>query len=143
MIEYGCIYGQVHIQEIWKAPVQRLKNQHSANSGPTVHSIVKWGPRVENTLISQKICDVEGICPLATDGLPVTLLISLGTHLNHRRCPNDPNRTSVEDQLMIAELRLYKNRQNLKRNLTTQNRLRCSSIGSFHRGPWGSGVTSK
>ena len=75
VIEYGCIYGQLHIQEIWKAPVQRLKNQHSANSWPTVHGILKWGPRVENTLISQKICDLEGMCPLATDGLPGTLLI--------------------------------------------------------------------
>ena len=31
------------------------------------------------------------------------------SHSIHRRCPNDSkNRTSVEDQLMIVELRLYK-----------------------------------
>ena len=30
-----------------------------------------------------------------------------------RRCPNDPNRTSVEDQLKIAELRLDKKKKKL------------------------------
>ena len=32
----------------------------------------------------------------------------------HRRCPTDPNRTSVEDQLIIPELRLYKKKEKKK-----------------------------
>ena len=36
----------------------------------------------------------------------------------HRRCPNDPNRTSVEDQLKIAELRLDKNRKKKNKKTT-------------------------